>query len=559
MRGDDRPRPKPPKKTAEGGPPKTCCECRLVFTEDVLKRGVGYRARQDGSVVCQDHKSCRSRQLTIKLGKELGTQPGREGEWLFFKYPRDLVRAQMDVRPKDWKVRGWLARYSLAERVLACVLYHSWCYPVCLEYAVQLAGTCPRIGRDDPDPDETLLDLYRRPLPLREVDIARILNEHQPNVSRALKRLQATKNIRMDEDRVISPAAKLLDMSVAERQALYRQELLDTDPELKGVPANFRATLMLIEEHCPVDLSSDIFAEVQEQCTWFNGQLRDIRTARNEAIEKACTRGVSYIPDFEKLPRKKRAGVSPVREPDSPPASTPPADANRRTPDIQVYTPPGASSPAVLYEGIPRLQKLYPQAPFAHPPFNALGKADRQLALRILDALEGEGWDRQHRRVTPDEVSGFLAFVEIRFRDGRSPLTPAGPKKLGLLIDWAADYARELPELRDLAAQLAAVEERGRQLAAAQAEELRRESAWYERARFAWAALPAEDRNARTKRARERLKQEARWRNMAGAVRESETERYAIRELQTELATRAECAAVAGGSDEALEGPEDND
>jgi hypothetical protein len=93
----------------------------------------------------------------------------------------------MDIRPGDRRdnkptklkhLAGWMPRCSLDQRI-----YHSWAYPVSSRYAVQLYGTCPVAGRSHFDDDEVVRDEYGAPRPLRQRDIARILNEwelHRP-------------------------------------------------------------------------------------------------------------------------------------------------------------------------------------------------------------------------------------------------------------------------------------------------------------------------------------------------------------------------------------------
>jgi hypothetical protein len=347
MKGDDRPRPSTPKKKVEGAPPPQCAECQFVFDEDAIKRGQKPQAYKDGDQTvyyCTEVKKCRSRKLEITLGIEQ-----KKSKWLFAKFPRDLLLARMDVRPVDWKETGWLPRYTMKERVLACILYHSWCYPVSLHYAVQLAGTCPLVGRLDADPDEILVDQWRRPRPLLLTDIGRILNEKWlANVSRAISSLVDTKEIRVDEDHVLSPAAKLLEMTIAERRALHLMpqvagELPDDDAFhklLKSAPKRFRRALVLIEERedFPEDLRSDIFREVREACSQFYDRLTDNRTELRATIKSACSRAAYLIPEVLDRRAQKSPSSSSSHTETPPQPESPASEGLRPSPYEQLHT-----------------------------------------------------------------------------------------------------------------------------------------------------------------------------------------------------------------------------
>jgi hypothetical protein len=393
MKRDDRPRQSKPKPKPEAGavPPPVCSECGFVFTEEAVKRGARLRKRKDDSVCCQEDKACRTRQLTTTMGLEIGATPPED--WLFFRYPRELVKARMDVRPKDWRQSGWQARYSLPDRVLACILYHSWCYPVSLSFAVQLAGTLPHPARRDFDDDEILRDIYKQPRPLREVDIAVILNEHKTNVNaRGIKRLVATKDIRVDEDNVFYPAARLAEMTIAERQALYLPDRLHSDPddELRGVPKRYRKALALIEAQCPEDISTDIFSRALDRCSQFNDGLRVLRTDRDSGIEQDCLRAATLLPELEKLFRAKpspsaRASDNALPVTASASTAVPPSVAQSA-----VYPPPPSidrsSSEGIGDQGKGALAKL--DRPRPRPQTDRPSGADNPYSPKIREWLE---------------------------------------------------------------------------------------------------------------------------------------------------------------------------
>lgn len=381
MKREDRPKPSKYKKLpAEGAaPPQVCSECAFVFTEEAINRGARLRKRRDGTVRCQEDKACRSRSLTTTLGKELDSSPPED--WLYFKYPRDRVKAQMDVRPKDWKETGWKPRYPLADRVMSCVLYHSWCWPVSLPFAVQLAGTLPHPARKDFDDDEILVDQYKQPRPLRLIDIAVILNEHKNNVwTRGIKRVVATKDLRVDEDGVFYAAAKLAEMTIEERHALYLPDHLESDPEdeLRGVPKRYRKVLALIEAHCPEfiseDIRTDIFLNVGEWCSTFNDGLRVLRTERDAGIEQECSRGTTLLPALE-IP--SRAKPSPSAQ----------ASNNARAVVDGGAVPPAAASPQSAVQ--PPSRSVGPSGGVVDQGRGAMAKLDRPRPKPQTDRVSG--------------------------------------------------------------------------------------------------------------------------------------------------------------------------
>lgn len=377
MRRHDLPRESKPKKRPVDGaaPPETCAECAFVFTEEAVKRGARSRKRKDGTAICRDDRSCRVRKLNAILGQELGA-PLNE-DWLFFRYPRDLVRRMADVRPKDWKKDHWLPRRPLHDRVMALTLYCSWCYPVSLPFAVQLAGLLPHPNRKDLDDDHILLDVYYQPRPLREKDICTILNEHQSNVSRAIKRLVDTKELRIDEDRAFYPAAMLAELSIAERQALYRPgaALVDPDDELRGVPKRFLSYLALFEQHLDPDISTEIFEEFKGARTAFNNGLKDLRTERDHVMEQARSRGATLLPEGLDPASRAKPSVSPR--------------ASKNTPAVMGASASAPSSGVPQSAVQPPHRSVGPFSGVVDEGKGALGKLDRPRERRPTDRPSG--------------------------------------------------------------------------------------------------------------------------------------------------------------------------
>ena len=334
MRGDDRPRESRPSKKHTGEPPAVCAECRLVYTDEVSAAGKKLRKRtvlreengeqkQVTDLVCTDKRDCRQRSLTRTVGRELGKPEIKVLEWLWIRFPRDLIWQRMDIRLKQEK---WRPRWPLHERVLACILYHSWCYPVCMPYAVQLAHTCPLAGRDDSDPDAIVEDRYHHPVSLRQKDIARILREHDTHVSRAVKRLMLTTELRVDEDGRLAPAAKLLDLSVEQRLAIDASEIVEIDQRFRAIPKGLRWMVAMVHEKCAdPDLSTGIFQTIDEANTAFRTELSKIRTVQSTTIREACLRAAHLIPDLAKVPPASSRST-PLANPQQSP-SQPPDDA----------------------------------------------------------------------------------------------------------------------------------------------------------------------------------------------------------------------------------------
>jgi hypothetical protein len=106
-----------------------------------------------------------------------------------------------------------------------------------------------------------------------------------------------------------------------------------------------------------------------------------------------------------------------------------------------------AQARAFLFDQILLMQKTYPETPFAKPLINPQEAADTGLVQRILDELGANRdgmYDEQH-------IVGYLLHVTAQFKGwglggsrkpSRDPESPTGPKSLGLLVNWARDYAR---------------------------------------------------------------------------------------------------------------------
>ena len=245
--------------------------------------------------------------------------------------------------------------------------------------------------------------------------------------------------------------------------------------------------------------------------------------------------------------RNRRAGVSSTPA-SGPPAQNSPVDEDGGIPVKELYTPLEAASPQpvslnshapaeALYHGIPALQAEFPNAPFARPKFSALGKADRQLAIKILDGLEGVGWHGPHRTITAADVTEFLAWVETRFRSGKR--APETVHKVALFVFLAGEWAGEAPERAQAEAhwqeQEAVRQERDAELRA----ELAAESALNDQVDDAWEQMPTAELTRRRAITLTELKGNPDWKKWKASMTDKQladiVEQYVKRTLRREL------------------------
>ena len=401
-----------------------CRNCGMKFTA----KGQ-YKSVAEGKARCRDDRGCRQRVLTAKLELDLYAQ-----------YPRERLLSEMDAAPKGWakltpeqrEKNGWQPVHTEDERVMAGWIYYSWCFPVSMEYAVQI----------DED-DEIMLDRYRKPLAMTQERLAQILGMARPNVTRATGRLAERKRLSLDEDGVVRPIARPA-LTVAERREIVSVDagqVVGVLPD--AIPPQYRRILADLLRDAPEGICTDTTLAVEQFCTAFNEELKRIRTDRDMGIEQVCTATASLLSRPLDL-RQKRACAPSPSAPARAHALKPPQSANEGIPDKLQYTgaKAGQSAASALYDAFPRWQKEYPKSGFATPRFSALGKADQQFTRQIIAALGGA------------DVGEFVRYVDLQFLpkkqggSGRSPYDQHGPKTRGLLCEWAADFARHWPEIQ---------------------------------------------------------------------------------------------------------------
>jgi plasmid maintenance system antidote protein VapI len=150
--------------------------------------------REDSIARWMDSDSAaeRAKELFKKLGIEKS---------LWLKYPVELLEFRMDRPPQEpgeeasrgdrekWetRMRDWKPLHGPKARVYATYMRYSWCYPICMEYAVVM----DKRGR-------VILDHMDRPMVLSEEGVADILGLSKQRVSNVVLDLVADKLIRVE-------------------------------------------------------------------------------------------------------------------------------------------------------------------------------------------------------------------------------------------------------------------------------------------------------------------------------------------------------------------------
>lgn len=92
-----------------------------------------------------------------------------------------------------------------------------------------------------------------------------------------------------------------------------------------------------------------------------------------------------------------------------------------------------------LFAEIARMQKAYKHTQFATPPIDPASEDHQRLVNLILKTLG---------RHDEEYLVGYIVWMSAKFKGigsnkvARPPGRPGGPEGLGLLVNWAADYAR---------------------------------------------------------------------------------------------------------------------
>jgi len=119
-------------------------------------------------------------------------------------------------------------------------------------------------------------------------------------------------------------------------------------------------------------------------------------------------------------------------------ASSPPAEKPGRA-GMQSKA---QAAQAYLFAEIARMQQAYPDSGFAKPPIDPQDPGDQGLVKRIVTELGS--YDEEY-------LVGFVTWCSFKFKGiglggkkarARTPGTESGPVSIGLLVNWAQDYAR---------------------------------------------------------------------------------------------------------------------
>lgn len=369
------------------GSPRTCRKCGFEL------------AASSKASICRDQPSCRSRQLARDLGIKL-----------YSRTPREVLIARMDIRPPDWKARGWRPAYGESVRVGAALEFFSWCYPVGLPYCVQI------------DADDDIMQHRGKPMRHTHQTLATFLG---------MTRQQVTRAVKWHEDRGLARTGEMGELILVPQPNLSWEDRARLAPEPDGdrgrdaaIPPKWRPIVRgLLAGDLPEGIRTEAISRFRGRCTRFNDQLKGIRTEINNGLDEDCTWLATLLsrPVTWKTP-KRAVSVSGQEE------GAPQAILKRPLQNLPDEGPGRRDAAVYLYAEVPRLQETFPDAPFSSTRFNALGKADRELVGRILDALE------------PDlDVRGLVAVLTARC----AALDPDSHYRqhLAMLAVWAQEFA----------------------------------------------------------------------------------------------------------------------
>jgi hypothetical protein len=558
---------------AESGQPQVklvgvCARCGKHFYSDWAAPGRDYLyvLANDGDriCVCVKKPACRGRQLTPKLYQND----------VFARETRQRLLRVMDARPANWKEIGWRSPYLEWQRVDACLTLLSVCYPACSEYACVL-------NRDESDVIEN--PHTGEPMIASQEYIARRLNMHQPNVSRAIAMCEALGRWRKQDGKLYYVAAPG-EISIDDRM-----KFAGIDPlvraateagygkyadQLGGVEKKFvpgwvsffeelsdPARAAGIEERTgrtADDLRLEMISRVKKMRDSKNSGIQDVRSkAREESwnINSWASIILSRVIEVE-IVRTQPAAHSPAPSPVV--DASDPVDEGDAAPLNEQYaeSPEGEAQTGAygdvvapyteeevdyLYFVVRGWQQNFPKTDFGAQLVFRDNKADRSTITQVLQSLAGA------------DVRSFAAQMAYHFalepnslgkKEARDPNHPLGPRHVGILIEQARRYRRQHGANRGEWDRLQA--EQSTRRAKSQQAESERLSAFeanavsFERTDAAWDAMAPVQQLERKNMARAALEKEERWNRLGREEREREVEAYAWQTLHKELAGDSE-------------------
>lgn len=130
-------------------------------------------------------------ELTKEIGHQFGFKGAKASRWTWAKFPNSLIYAQLDLPPKEEAKRAnWKPIPGRAhDRVMAVYLWHPWCWPICMPYAVVTDAGRHEILRDQ---------VTRHFILLSQDAVAELLGMSQPRVATITQDLLAQKRLRIE-------------------------------------------------------------------------------------------------------------------------------------------------------------------------------------------------------------------------------------------------------------------------------------------------------------------------------------------------------------------------
>ena len=517
-----------------------CADCGKIWKEEALRRHQCYRDRE-GAAHCASKPDCRGRQLSTKHGWDKRT---------WSRTAREYWYDQLDIRPEDWEKTGWTPKYTEVQRVEAAIHYLSLCWPACMPYACVLNGDESDVRYDENEEDGIK--------PARERDIVLMLKMAQQSVNRAIHALVARDKVRIDENGRFCPNPAPAKLTILERQALNAIPTVEPEDEvrvkfLRGVPKHQRAkvaAILAVLDEGPTDeeeeqgATAEAFAAglsqirdmINSSCGSFRKRLNDLRSARNLAIDEACTEVAIISPRILQILNGTYGRVSPPGPIPSPEAFPAQEDAQASVPNQQQHAeldiaPYSEADVASAFAEIGNWQEHYSKIRFGASPISIGVAEDRKFMRGLLLRLRGS---------RPGEASDlrlFLAWAFVQIFPDPGSLGKAEPKakSIGMLYPLAerfhelrpATYGqpeREAAEAQDRRRR--ETEERERVLTAEEEE--------FNGAERTFLSMSAEKQQELLRLARVRMKADPRWQRIPPDVREREAHTWVINRIRRE-------------------------
>lgn len=100
-----------------------------------------------------------------------------------------------------------------------------------------------------------------------------------------------------------------------------------------------------------------------------------------------------------------------------------------------------------LADEIARMQKAYKNTAFAQTPIDR-DKPEHEQLLNLIVSKLGNPWDEGYYNAFAMDVAAKFKGLGLLNSQPRAPGKPGGPEGLGLLVNWAEDFARRWLQVR---------------------------------------------------------------------------------------------------------------